>query len=319
MLRAGQGRGRRGIVYTAVVNNNPSPVFAPHTLFAGSEVGAFYDFKDVSTVSQSSQGISTSPGGATLPVGQVLDKSKWQGLTYSDVMAQSLQLFTNPGFDDGLTDWTMVNGATATGSASGGVVSLPRVSGTDMATLRRSVAVTANAGYLYEFKVTYATGNTLSTRMKAGTAAASNAYGQVDATTGSVYLQARATGATLWADVLALGTGTSLVESASLKSFPSYPARQTTTTARPTYNANGSLTFDGVDDALTVAFPSAMTGTVAYVLTDGSTTFLTAQSIGTTYTLPAVTGMVACVIINRSLTNQETSDLATWFAARAAT
>ena len=106
----------------------------------------------------------------------------------------------------------------------------------------------------------------------------------------------------------------------SIRELPGNHARQTIAAARPAYqldsNGRGHLSFDAVDDALTVMVPAGGWGnaTVAYA-TDAGVTILTGQTIAAgawTLPIPRPSRCYAVVAVNRALTANETTLLTSW-------
>ncbi|MFN4130115.1 MAG: hypothetical protein ACK4GC_09905 [Paracoccaceae bacterium] len=94
----------------------------------------------------------------------------------------------------------------------------------------------------------------------------------------------------------------------SIRGFEAQHAQDAARPSRP------AVIFDRVDDALVATLPAG-SYTVAYA-SDAGATILTGQALSGAYAIPGPARLYGCVIIDRALSNAETSNLRGWLNAR---
>lgn len=288
--------------------------WSPLSLFAASEVGAWYDPSDLTTMFQDSAG--TTPVTADgQPVGLILDKSN--GLAFGPELA------TNGDFSNGTTGWVPNTG-----------VSLSNVSNqlvqtsTSIGWLSSFLHVTGvTPGNTYKISIDVVGGSVSSSRyINVGTNGGGyNIFQTPILSNGTLVFYATAT-----LNYFDIGTecffnnigDTVILDNVSVKLISGNHASQSTAASRPLKTSTGLskwIDYDAVDDALNVTFPSSLGSncTVCRANVGGAPTILTGQTIGTSYASSA--DHAGLIIVNRALTGQETTDVTAWLTAKGAT
>lgn len=221
----------------------------PSRLFALAQPGGWWDFSSNDGLWQDAAG--TTPVTALgQPIGLALDKSRWGGKSFAQVMAAQPELVSNPGgpFAD-TTGWTAQQG---TATVVSGKLRATRAGGTDG---RATTPITCVVGRPYRVNVSgiaaTATGAIVIANSTGSTAGA-----PLSMTSDGAYTFI-ATQTTHYVMVLASsGADGTYVEcgAVSVREIPSIPARQTASGARPLWQEDAlgarGLQFDGVDDFL---------------------------------------------------------------------
>lgn len=271
-------------------------------LFANSEVGAWYDPSDLSTMFQDREG--TTPVTADgQPVGLILDKSK--GLVLGS------ELVTNGSFDVG-TGWSLTNS-----TISGGKLVCNAVGSVFLAT--QSVAFTYPKSYELNVVISGLVSGNLSVTFGVGI----NISSPPMATNGAYKFIIASGSGNSELRLMSLGSGfVGNVDSISIKEISGNPATAPSDAARPLKTSTGAskwVNYDAIDDVLNATFPSSLGSscTVCRANVGGAPTILTGQTIGTSYA--DSTDHAGLIIINRALTGQETTDVTAWLTAKGAT
>lgn len=260
------------------------PPFDPATLFENGEIGTLLDATDLSTIYQDAAGTTQTTSGQ--PIGFILSKTK------------------NKEFGPDLTklesadDKWIINGAPANGSVT---------------KIGSDILFTTNGNGL----LAYIFGGLLTTSYYMFSITISELEG-------ILYLENGEGGASIRIDKTGTHTciaqnkssyylrnnGNSIVNAritdTSIKEIYGYHAIQKTTSARPLLQNN--IKFDGIDDALNIAFPSALTNcTIFTVKHGGQAQILEAQSVAQNHTINQDFKYYG--IVNRALTGEERASL----------
>lgn len=275
--------------------------WSPLSLFASSEVGAWYDPSDLTTMFQDRAGTApVTADGQT--VGLILDKSK--GLVIGS------ELVTNGGFDTD-TVWTKGSGVTI----SGGTANFSASSGYVL--YKTSNAGIFSGGY---YEVTFTVSNYVS-----GTVGpylgATAAFG-TEVSANGTYTQRFGPVAGSEVGFRSSSAFTGSLDNFSVKAITGNHAVAPSDAARPLKTSTGLskwINYDAVDDVLNTTFTSSLGSscTVCRANVGAAPTILTAQTIGTSYA--DSTDHAGLIIINRALTGQETTDVTAWLTAKGAT
>jgi hypothetical protein len=121
--------------------------FNPTSLFASNEEGAFYDFSNLATLRQNSDGTTAVVDWGD-PVGFVLDQSKGSS-TLTDNLGP--ELVSNGSFDSDTSSWSAVSGATL--SQVGGRMRVQAGAGDAIAAAGQDIASQLVAGKVYRFSI----------------------------------------------------------------------------------------------------------------------------------------------------------------------
>lgn len=272
--------------------------FSPSSLFAASEVGAWYDPSDLSTRFQDSVG--TTPVTADgQPVGLVLDKSK--GLVLGSTA------LVNGTFDSDTT-WNKAGAVTIVD----GVV---RYSGAGVKELYQN-ALSLNTWYQITFDIVrYASHFSFRVRVNGID------YDPNVAGVGNYALYVNS-GASTNFNLIEFGASDYDLDNVKAQPIAGNPALAANSSSRPLKTSTGTsqwINYDAVDDVLNTTFPSALGSncTVARANVGAAPTILTGQTIGTSYA--DSTDNAGLIIIDRALTGQETADVTAWLTAKGAT
>jgi lysophospholipase L1-like esterase len=278
----------------------------PTVLFQSSERGLWIDASDPATLRQTNTGTAVTADGQT--DGLALSKSHWGNLPMASVLGANID--TNGDFSGGIGTWT--DASTAPGSIAVVSNALNVIHGGSGGIGRARNTYTVVVGKRYRFIVSASGGGPAA---QLGTVAAGVQYGT--ATPGTEFFF-EATTTTLHVQLVNTTSGTtSIYDNIFIQEVPGVHARQATAGLRPLYRSAGYIDHDGVDDLLVANFVTSMGSacTVAYVTASG-VTILTAQTIGTTFNLPAA-DWYQMVVINRALTGTETTNLTAWMRGKA--
>ena len=278
--------------------------FSPLSLFSSSEQGVWYDPSDLSTMFQDSAG-TTPVTAAGQTVGLVLDKSK--GLVLGSEIVVNGNMNSATGWNIG-AEWEISGGqATFTGAGSYTGIGQPTVI-PEGKVLKVSVDIISISGGA---SLRFGLGGTFLANPNYTTIGTKTFY--YSNPTGEKYS---------WAfDANGGGAGKSIViDNVTIQYVAGNHATQATASKRPQYQTDGTyhwLQRDGVDDELVTTFQSSLGSscTVGKELYPSNTTsILTAQTIGTSYTDTQSSYQV--VITNDALTGQETTDLTAYLGAK---
>lgn len=215
---------------------------------------AFYDPSDTSTLFQDAAG-TTPVTTAGDPVWLMLGKS--QGL------ARGPELVANGGFDANLSSWTDRSSGTgsATWTASG--VEIIRVDLANTGHITQDIAVTE--GEWYQFTFTGVSGGGAAFRL--GSTTASNQLYDSIIPIGPSNVIVRATTSLISIGLRgAINSSTTVIDDVSMRHLPGNHLTATSDAARPTLQANGTLSDDGIDDALI----APITGTYSAYIAAGA-------------------------------------------------
>ena len=277
--------------------------WSPLSLFAASEVGAWYDPSDLSTMFQDRAGTTpVTADGQT--VGLILDKSK--------VLVLGSELVTNGDFSSA-TGWSVPAGLTI----GGGVATATAASGY---LYRLGNSIVAGRTYEVSFDVSGYSG----TETIRGYIQASPVFGSTVSGNGHFTHRLTATATNVNSECgLNMSSGfNGVIDNFSIKEIAGNHAVAPSDAARPLKTSTGAadwINYDAVDDVLNTTFPSSLGSscTVCRANVGGAPTILTGQTIGTSYT--DSTDHAGLIIINRALTGQETTDVTAWLLAKGAT
>ena len=203
--------------------------WSPASLFAASEVGAWFDPSDLTSMFQDAAG--TTPCAVNSVVGLVMDKSKG--------LALGVDIVTNGDFSSG-TGWAVTAGV----AVSGGKLNFTAAAnGSDV---RQTSKLTVGNWY----KVTY-TIDSISGMVRFFDSAVTGA----NHTTAGTYTEYfKATNTTL--GFQCSGVTTAVIDDLTVKHLAGNHASQATTASKPILRQSGALyylEFDGVDDGLATA------------------------------------------------------------------
>ena len=256
-------------VYAGAELQEIIPWYFEEDLFRNNEAGVLYDFSDRSTLFQNANG--TIPViGDNQPVGLVLDKHSWHGLTLDQVIARQLEL-NNPSSRTLAT----ISGGTAVEDPVG-TISLTGSGEAESAVADQFFTTVVGQTYRLVADV-----NTNSTGLKIGSTQNGTQILNTTAfgTGTQVVYMFRATATTTWIRWYKTATNTTVISNISIKQIPGNHAYQATAGSRPMYRTNGKyhkLKFDGVDDFLSF-------GNIGWDGT-GDYTFICGSRISDTYT-----------------------------------
>ena len=213
----------------AAIRSAFAALWSPASLFASSEVGAWYDPSDLTTMFQDSAG--TTPVTADgQPVGLILDKSKGLALGSEHVVTPLVGTASG--------EWTIdSNSVKRNGSSSGNAIV--------------KVSAPSIGWYKIVFNVSDFSGDSFSLNYPGGNIGAVSANGTV---TRYVYVTSTSTTFSFipWGGAVGEATITNI----SYRPIAGNHASQATAASRPLYKTDGTyhwLQFDGVDDSLSTA------------------------------------------------------------------
>jgi hypothetical protein len=285
----------RGRLYGYFYDNG-DPDAAIKALFANSEVGAWYDPSDLTTMFQDRAGKTpVTADGQT--VGLILDKSK--GL----VLGSEIISTPYSGSVGGL--WTIdASGVHRNGSTSSNAL--------------LTLSLVPSVGWhKISFSVSNFSGDSLTLNYPGGNVGQISANGTYERI---VYVSSSASTFSFvpWGG----SAGQADISSISYKTLAGNHAVAPSDAARPLKTSTSAadwINYDAVDDVLNSKFPSSLGSscTVCRANVGAAPTILTAQTIGTSYA--DSTDHAGLIIINRALTAQETTDVTAWLLAKGAT
>lgn len=291
---------------TRDVHGAAGNIWNPRALFALGESGCIHDQSDVSTLFQDSAGTSgvTAPGQT---LGRILDKRFG--------LALGGELISNGSFDATTAGWTAVNSSL---SVVGGKLVITAAGGVQA---RATQTITTEAGKTYRASVVARKPNGLtpSTGMFGGGGSSTYTISTTD-TPLAFYFTASAASTVVTLEISgapAAGVAAEF-DSVSVRELPGSHGIQATPSARGVWRAAPArIDYDGVDDALNIAFASSLgsTCTVARSIPGTGAQILTAQTIGTSFTDNV--DNCGLVIINRALTAAETANLTRYLNQKA--
>ena len=280
--------------------------FDPASLFAGGELGGWFDPADLTT-------LFTDPAGTTQvtadaqTVGLALDKS--QGLTLG------AELVANGGFTNPVT-----TGWAATGGTLSVVSGWLRLTSTSSPAIA-NYAFTTVVGRTYQiygdwrssagtWRIIVGTTAGGSTLFNISAASAGTSDGVFVATGTTTYISVRSVTITIGNHVE--------IDNISVKELPGSHAFQSNAAFRPQYKSTGALRDDASDDVLAATFPDLGTAaSVAYASNLG-VTILTAQTIGAgAFDILRDQDLFGMIVINRALTGAETTDVTAYLTEKA--
>jgi hypothetical protein len=273
--------------------------FDPATLFASGELGAWYDRKDPTTMFQDINGL-TAVTSATNPIGLSLDKGRALSIGSESV--------TNGDFSSS-AGWTINAGFTIAGGVLSGSV------GSSVIFASRSMTFVQGALYRVEVQIPTLVSGSVIVIFGVGTNVSSPAFSA--AGTYVFYMKPGSGNAEIRLLCQASGfNGT--VDLLSARIVAGGHAQQSTPGARPLYQVSPQrAVFDGVDDVLVATFTASLGSncTVGRSIPGVGAQILTSQTIGTSYNVNTTDS--GLVIVNRSLTTEETSGLTSYLEAAA--
>jgi hypothetical protein len=275
-------------------------------LFANSELGAWYDPSDLTTMFQDRAG--TTPVTADgQPVGLILDKSK--GLVLGPEQC------TNGDFASGSTGWVLgaewsIASGEATYTGSGGWLSLVW-----------SVSIPVGGYLKIEFDVVSIIPGTTGRVLLGGVPFTGCSFTTVGHKV--MWVCSTTVNYSIGFDGAGSGAGTGyVIDNVSIKFVAGNHAVAPSDADRPLKTSTGLsdwINYDAVDDVVNSTFQSSLGSscTVCRANVGAAPTILTAQTIGTSYA--DSTDHAGLIIINRALTGQETTDVTAWLLAKGAT
>lgn len=225
-----------------------------NTFMAGQADGVWFDFKKLDRHFQEANG-STPSDGTGEAMGLSLDQRLWSGYTLSEVLASAPELILNGQFTTNTTNWSAASSAVL--SAVAGNLRITNGAASEGGAQQ---AVTTVAGDLFKLTVDGRSGTTASANvaMEVQGTVSFPRVGFTKNTQMNRFLVAAGTSVTIYPR-----TNSSTIneyaefDNFSLKKIPGHCATQTTTSARPAFQASG-VKFDGSDDnLLTNYFASA--------------------------------------------------------------
>lgn len=286
--------------------------FTPKKLFRSSDLGAWYDQSDMTSIYQDA--IGSAAAAVAQPIGFVSDMRHG--------MARGGELVMNGTFASGSTAWTAGSGTAI--SVVSGQLKAENAAGTDGAFFGQNLGAFSAGQTVEVFFDCIDDGTSKEARPYLGTTlGASDIAGPLGVAFGTSRkflhtFTADVANCWLWFYATALAVPNYiLIDNVTAKLITGNHGVQTTADNRPILASGGKIDYDGVNDSLVTTWASALGSDcgVAYAIPQGEAVILNAQTINTTYTMS--TDNCGLVIRNRSWTATEELQLRRWLNRRA--
>lgn len=271
--------------------------FSPALLFASGEQGAVFDANLLTTLFQSTTGVTpvTAPGQTT-----ALALSTTPGLVLGPELVTNGTFATDTDWTKGGT-WTISSGVASVGGTSGSLTQAISLSGVSY------------------YQVTYTVSSVSSGNVKIQFQGGSAVVGVLRTSAGTyTELLLGGAGNNTLAVVSGGTTPNATIDNISVKELPGFHATQATAGARPTYRNPSGVPYLEDDGGDSLNWPApAGTYTVARVNSAGTVTIQTAQALSGATDMLLDAQTTAYVAVNRALSGSETELLTSWLRGRA--